>query len=120
MMADLLASTSPKIDVIIGDYLAEFNIAYRALELMTQPELGYEAPFLAHIAVNADQIIKSGVKIVVDAGALNAKGMAQKVDELFKARGANLKVGGEDFLVFRLSFCSPTASPLYFSLDCLC
>lgn len=33
------------VDAITADYLAEFNIAWKAIELTTRPDLGYEPNF---------------------------------------------------------------------------
>jgi Acyclic terpene utilisation family protein AtuA len=38
------------VDAITADYLAEFNIAWKAIEVTTRPDLGYEPNFLEQLA----------------------------------------------------------------------
>lgn len=38
------------VDAVTADYLAEFNIAWKAIELATRPDLGYEPNFLEQLA----------------------------------------------------------------------
>lgn len=38
------------VDAITADYLAEFNIAWKAIELTERPDLGYEPNFLDQLA----------------------------------------------------------------------
>lgn len=80
---------SGAVDAITADYLAEFNIAWKAIELTQHPELGYESNFLEQLAwENGDAariVAEQQIKIVHDGGALNPKGLAAKVDEYFKS-----------------------------------
>ncbi|KAH7119857.1 hypothetical protein B0J11DRAFT_570278 [Dendryphion nanum] len=82
---------SDSIDAITADYLAEFNIAWKAIELQTRSDLGYETGFLEQLAWQkgeaAQLVARKGIKIVHDGGALNPAGLAQKVDEYFKSLG---------------------------------
>ena len=81
------------VDAITADYLAEFNIALRAIDLQTNPEAGYEANFLEQLAWNegdaARIVAKKKIKIVHDGGALNPEGLALKTDEYFKSLGCD-------------------------------
>jgi hypothetical protein len=85
-----LASTG-NVDAITADYLAEFNIAWKAIELQTQPDLGYEPNFLEQLAWNngdaARAVAEKRIKIVHDGGALNPRGLAEKTDQYFKSLG---------------------------------
>jgi hypothetical protein len=95
---------SGQVDAITGDYLAEFNIAWKAIELQSQPDLGYEPNFLEQIAWHdgdaARLVAKHKIKIVHDGGALNPRGLAKKVDGYFKSLGLDdvkvAWVGGDD------------------------
>lgn len=84
-------AASGEVDAITADYLAEFNIAWKAIELQTQPDRGYEPNFLEQLAWNngagARAVAERGVKVVHDGGALNPRGLAEKVDEYFKLLG---------------------------------
>ncbi|KAL5376581.1 hypothetical protein DPSP01_010374 [Paraphaeosphaeria sporulosa] len=80
-----------EVDAITADYLAEFNIAWKAIELTTRPDLGYEPNFLDQLAwqdgAAAQLLARKNIKVVHDGGALNPKGLAQKTDEYFKSLG---------------------------------
>jgi hypothetical protein len=84
---------SGNVDAITADYLAEFNIAWRAIDLQTQPDMGYESNFLDQLAwENGDAarlVVEKNIKIVHDGGALNPRGLAQKVDAYLKSLGLN-------------------------------
>ncbi|KXJ90408.1 hypothetical protein Micbo1qcDRAFT_226340 [Microdochium bolleyi] len=82
---------SGSVDAITADYLAEFNIAWKAIERQTRPELGYEPNFLEQLAWHegdaARLLAEKGIKVVHDGGALNPIGLAEKVDEYFRSLG---------------------------------
>lgn len=79
------------VDAITGDYLAEFNIAWKAIELQSNPELGYETSFLDQLAWHngdaARLVAQNKIKVVNDGGALNPAGLAREVDRYFKSLG---------------------------------
>ena len=76
------------VDAITADYLAEFNIAWRAIDLQSDPNAGFESNFLEQLAwENGDAarlIGRKRIKVVHDGGALNPRGLAAKTDEYFK------------------------------------
>ncbi|KAK7408816.1 hypothetical protein QQX98_009002 [Neonectria punicea] len=84
-------ASSGAVDAITADYLAEFNIAWKAIELQSRPDLGYEPNFLEQLAwKNGDgarAVANNGIKVVHDGGALNPKGLAEKVDSYFRSLG---------------------------------
>lgn len=79
------------VDAITADYLAEFNIAWKAIELTTRPDLGYEPNFLDQLAwqdgAAARLLARKNIKVVHDGGALNPEGLARKTDEYFRSLG---------------------------------
>ncbi|KAN0088987.1 DUF1446 domain containing protein [Hyaloscypha variabilis] len=79
------------IDGITADYLAEFNLAWKAIEMIDNPQLGYEPGFLDQLAFKdgaaARLIAEKGLKVVHNGGALNPKGLAEKVNEFFVSLG---------------------------------
>ena len=79
------------VDAITADYLAEFNIAWRAIDLQTNSDSGFETNFLQQLAwQNGDAarlIARKRVKVVHDGGALNPKGLATKTDKYLKSLG---------------------------------
>ncbi|KAH7162106.1 hypothetical protein B0J13DRAFT_490657 [Dactylonectria estremocensis] len=84
-------ASSGAVDAITADYLAEFNIAWKAIELQSRPDLGYEPNFLEQLAYNngdgARAVANNNIKVVHDGGALNPKGLAEKVDSYFRGLG---------------------------------
>ncbi|GMK53562.1 hypothetical protein CspeluHIS016_0101480 [Cutaneotrichosporon spelunceum] len=74
-------------DVLFGDYLAEMNLATRALEMRNFPDLGYERPFLHHLKLAAPVIAEKRPKIITNAGALNPRGLAEAVVALLADEG---------------------------------
>lgn len=98
-------------DAITADYLAEFNIAWRAIEvspvvlvpellltvykMLDHPDLGYERGFLDQLNYKnaAELVLQKGIKIVHDGGALNPEGLARETEKLLKEKGIeSLKV----------------------------
>ncbi|KAI8260294.1 hypothetical protein K4K58_002051 [Colletotrichum sp. SAR11_239] len=79
------------VDAITADYLAEFNIAWKAIELQTRPELGFEPNFLDQLAWHdgdaARLVAEKRIKIVHDGGALNPRGLAERTDAYFRSLG---------------------------------
>ncbi|KAL6404281.1 hypothetical protein AUP68_13668 [Ilyonectria robusta] len=84
-------ASSGAVDAITADYLAEFNIAWKAIELQSRPDLGYEPNFLEQLAYNngdgARAVANNNVKVVHDGGALNPKSLAERVDSYFRSLG---------------------------------
>ncbi|KAI1332318.1 hypothetical protein F5Y16DRAFT_357485 [Xylariaceae sp. FL0255] len=80
---------SGAVDAITADYLAEFNLAWRAIELQSNPEGGFEPGFLQQLAWHngdaARLVAQNKIKIVHDGGALNPKGLALATDKYFKS-----------------------------------
>lgn len=81
------------VDAITADYLAEFNIAWKAIELKETKDgsAGYETGFLDQLAYHdgdaARLLVQNKIKVVHDGGALNPRGLALKVDEYLKSLG---------------------------------
>src|ERR1700761_974412 len=81
-----------KVDVIVGDWLSEMKIAWNAIVKQQNPDLGYEQGFLDQLQESLDDIVAQGLKVITNAGALNAKSMAREVRRLCKSRGHNVSV----------------------------
>lgn len=85
------------VDAITADYLAEFNIAWQAMEMNTNPDAGYEPNFLEQLAWEDGQaarlVAEKGIKVVHNGGGLNPQALALKVDAYLKSLGLSaLKV----------------------------
>ncbi|KAI8626565.1 DUF1446-domain-containing protein [Xylariaceae sp. FL1651] len=82
---------SGAVDAITADYLAEVNLAWRAIELQSNPDAGFESGFLDQLAWHdgdaARLIVQNKIRIVHDGGALNPRGLALATDEYFKSLG---------------------------------
>ncbi|KGO73688.1 Protein of unknown function DUF1446 [Penicillium italicum] len=77
------------VDVIVGDWLSEMNIAWNAIAKDQDPSLGYEPGFLAQLAESIDIIAEKGIKVITNAGALNTQALATQVQDMCRARGHN-------------------------------
>ncbi|KAK2731945.1 hypothetical protein FQN57_003072 [Myotisia sp. PD_48] len=80
------------VDFVTGDYLAEMNIAEHAEGLATGNHPGYDPYAFDGLELSIDAISKAGVKVILNAGALNPKGLAEEVAGLVRDRGYTLKV----------------------------
>ncbi|WP_330256163.1 DUF1446 domain-containing protein [Nocardia sp. NBC_00565] len=87
-MAELLDSD---VDVLIGDYLAELTM----LVLHKNEQRGghgYVSAFVDVLALHLDEIARRGIKVVTNAGGLDAPGLAAAIRELCASRGISLRV----------------------------
>ncbi|KNG84978.1 hypothetical protein ANOM_006781 [Aspergillus nomiae NRRL 13137] len=75
------------VDVIVGDWLSEMNIAWNAITKSKDPNLGYESGFLTQLSDCLDIVVAKDIKLVANAGALNTSSLMQKVCVLCKERG---------------------------------
>ncbi|KPM35364.1 hypothetical protein AK830_g11208 [Neonectria ditissima] len=89
------------VDFITGDYLAEVNIAKNAEAFALGHHPGYEASAWEGLEMSIDVINAKRIKVALNGGALNPKGLAQKVSALVEAKGYDLSVAyisGDDLL----------------------
>ena len=70
------------IDVLCGDYLAELTMALLVRDRMRDPSLGYARTFLLQLRQVLAPCLQKGVRIVVNAGGLNPKGLAAAAREV--------------------------------------
>ncbi|KAL2687950.1 hypothetical protein Neosp_005520 [[Neocosmospora] mangrovei] len=97
----LKQATLGDIDFITGDYLAEVNLAANAEAFANGKHPGYEASALEGLKMTLDVINTKRIKVALNGGALNPKGLAEAVAELVKERNAALTVAyisGDDVL----------------------
>lgn len=81
-----------EVDVITGDYLAELTMLILGMDTLKDPGLGYARTFLTQLEDTLGTAIERGVRIVTNAGGLNAAGLAGKVRELGDRLGVAVKV----------------------------
>jgi len=70
------------VDFITGDYLAEVNIAQNAQAHAAGKHPGWEQTAWDGIEQTIDLLNKKRIKVVVNGGAHNPQGLAEKVQEL--------------------------------------
>ncbi|MGL6234696.1 MAG: acyclic terpene utilization AtuA family protein [Segniliparus sp.] len=110
--------TGGELDVLTGDYLAELTMLILGRDRLKDPGLGYAKTFLRQMEEGLGLALERGVKVVVNAGGLNPKGLADKLGELAGRLGLDAKIAhvrGDD-LVGRsgeLGFGSPAAANAY-------
>jgi hypothetical protein len=80
-------ATDGNVDVIVGDWLSEMNIAWNAIAKAENPEVGFEQGFLDQLGTCLDTIVEKGINVVTNAGALNTPVLARKVEDICIQRG---------------------------------
>ncbi|KAJ9113679.1 hypothetical protein QFC22_005988 [Naganishia vaughanmartiniae] len=80
-------AASGQVDVITGDWLSEMNIAWNAIAKTQDSSLGYEAGFLVQLEESLDDVVRNGIKVITNAGALNTAELTRRVKILCGARG---------------------------------
>lgn len=80
------------VDFITGDYLAEVNIAENAQAHAAGNHPGWEQTAWDGIEQSIDVLNEKRIKVIVNGGAHNPKGLAEKVHELITSKGYNMKV----------------------------
>ncbi|KAF2169346.1 hypothetical protein M409DRAFT_65040 [Zasmidium cellare ATCC 36951] len=89
------------VDVITGDYLAEINLGNDAEAMSKGEHPGWIQTAWDGIEQTASLLDSKRIKLVINGGALNPKGLAEKVHEFCKSQNLNLKVAwveGDDLM----------------------
>lgn len=85
-------ATLGMVDFITGDYLAEMNLAENAQKMAVGQHDGWEPTAWDGLEATIDLVQEKGFKIVINGGALNPRGLAQKTQKLVNDKGLNLKI----------------------------
>ncbi|PNP76201.1 hypothetical protein FNYG_10490 [Fusarium nygamai] len=80
------------VDFITGDYLAEVNLAWYVEPYKNGQHPGYVPTALDGLTKSLDLINERRIKVIINGGGLNPKGLADKVQELADAKGYPLSV----------------------------
>src|SRR5437667_7032952 len=89
------------IDVLTGDYLAELTLMILLKDRLKDPSLGYARTFLRQLEEVAATCKARGIKIVVNAGGLNPRGLAEAARALYRKLGVQAVVAhieGDDLM----------------------
>ncbi|MFC4532987.1 acyclic terpene utilization AtuA family protein [Sphaerisporangium dianthi] len=106
--------TGGDVDVVTGDYLAEVTMLVLAKARARDPEAGYAASFPAQLAPVLGAVLSRGLKVVVNAGGLNPRGLADRLTAQARAAGLAPRVAcvvGDD-LMERLGELQAAGHPL--------
>ncbi|KAF2808386.1 DUF1446-domain-containing protein [Mytilinidion resinicola] len=80
------------VDFITGDYLAEVNIAENAEAFTAGSHPGYEQTAWDGLEQTIDILAKKRTKVIINGGAQNPKGLAERTHELVTKKGHSLTV----------------------------
>ncbi|KAH7138480.1 hypothetical protein B0J11DRAFT_476144 [Dendryphion nanum] len=80
------------VDFITGDYLAEVNIAENAQAHAKGQHPGWEPTAWDGIEQSIDLLAKKRIKLIINGGAHNPKGLAEKVHDLVQSKSLSLTV----------------------------
>ncbi|KAG9661029.1 DUF1446-domain-containing protein, partial [Aureobasidium melanogenum] len=84
--------TRGDVDFVTGDYLAEVNIANNAEAFARGEHPGYEETAWDGLQQSIDVINQKRIKVAINGGALNPKGLAEKTAESIESKGYSLRV----------------------------
>jgi hypothetical protein len=79
-------ATQGDVDFITGDYLAEMNLAENAEKLVIGMHDGWEPTAWDGLQQTLDVLNEKRIKVVINGGALNPKGLAEKCQRLIIER----------------------------------
>lgn len=88
----LVQATAGPIDVITGDYLAEANLAQYADEYAKGEHPGYVPSAHRGLQLSLKAINEKKIKVIINGGGLNPKGLAEATHKAAKEEGYNLKI----------------------------
>ena len=83
-------------DVIIADFMSEFNMATAAGRRVDQTNAAaapaYDLSFLEALEPALDDLAKHQIKLAVNAGVTDTKGLHEAVTQMIQSKGLDLKV----------------------------
>ena len=74
----------------IDDYCTEMNVAQNAEAMALGSHPGYEATALEGLTLSLDVLNEKRIKVVINGGALNPKGLAERVQEMVSDANSRL------------------------------
>ncbi|WP_026128307.1 acyclic terpene utilization AtuA family protein [Nocardiopsis halophila] len=106
------------LDVLTGDYLAELTMLILGRDRLGDPSLGYARTFLRQMEECLGTAADRGVAVVANAGGLNPAGLADRLRELARRLGLDVRIAhvdGDDLLprAAELGLGSPLTANAY-------
>ena len=89
----LRQATQGDVDFITGDYLAEMNLAENAEAFAAGNHSGWEPTAWDGLQQSLHAVAERSIKVVINGGSINPKGLAEQTHALAVKKGLNLKVG---------------------------
>ena len=80
------------IDFLTGDYLAELTMAILYRKVLKSPDSGYASTFLRQMEEIMGECKDKNIRIVTNAGGLNPKSLAEKLQSLADSLGIKPKI----------------------------
>ncbi|MCR9135238.1 MAG: DUF1446 domain-containing protein [Alphaproteobacteria bacterium] len=100
--------TTPDLDFLVYDYLAEITMSIMARARLKDPELGYATDFIAGaMGGNLAEISKKKVRVLSNAGGVNPEACAKALEDAARKAGVSLKIAvvtGDDLSSEALDF----------------
>ncbi|MEM9105412.1 MAG: acyclic terpene utilization AtuA family protein, partial [Pseudomonadota bacterium] len=94
--------TTPGLNVLVYDYLAEITMSIMARARMKDASLGYATDFVSDVmATNLQAIASGGVKVLSNAGGVNPQACAEALRAMVDKVGLDLKIAvveGDDLI----------------------
>jgi hypothetical protein len=83
--------------VIIADFMSEYNMATAAGRRVDQSSRAtapaYDLSFLEAVEPALEDLAKHGIKLAVNAGVTDTKGLYEVMERMVQAKNLDLKVG---------------------------
>jgi hypothetical protein len=89
------------IDILTGDYLAELTMALLFRQRLKKPDAGYVPTFLKQMEEIMGECLDKGIRVVSNAGGLNPRALAEKLEEIAETLGLHPKIAyieGDDLM----------------------
>ncbi|WP_183092685.1 acyclic terpene utilization AtuA family protein [Nocardioides stalactiti] len=80
------------LDYLTGDYLAELTMLILGKDTFKDPNLGYARTFVKQAEDALGLALEKGVQVVVNAGGVNPRGLADKLREVTTGLGLDAKI----------------------------